>query len=386
MNDSSLGEKEAISGEKTESSQTTAKWLSELTLAHVNALTPYESARRLFAGSGADEKQICLNANESPFSSEYSVDSSVFNRYPDCQPNTVINAYAQYAGLQASQTLVTRGADEGIELIIRAFCKAGKDSILICPPTYGMYAISAQTFDVGVKKALLNDDFSLNTDDILQYVGKVKAVFICSPNNPTGTSVVKADIVKVLSAFKNKAIVVVDEAYIEFDNEHTQTDLLAQHDNLVILRTLSKAFALAGLRCGFTLASPAIIKILLKVIAPYPIPDPVAQIASKALDDYGLAKMQKDVNVLKAELVSLQNQLQQIGDIKIVGDINANFILFRSTYKTDLMAYLVKNKMLIRDQSKQIKLDNCLRISVGSPKQNQILLVLIKAFFADGNQ
>jgi histidinol-phosphate aminotransferase len=361
-------------------------WLSKLTVEHINALTPYESARRLFAGSGADTKQVWLNANESPFAGEYEVDSSVFNRYPDCQPDTVIKGYAKYAGLQAPQTLVTRGADEGIELIIRAFCEANTDSILICPPTYGMYAISAQTFNVGVEKSVLNDDFSLNLEDIYQHVGKVKAVFICSPNNPTGTSVSKRDIINVLEAFSGKAIVVVDEAYIEFDIEQSQSDLLEKYDNLVILRTLSKAFGLAGLRCGFTLASAEIIQTLLKVIAPYPIPAPVAQIASKALADDGLVKMQSDVLILKNELQALRTALNTIGDITIVGDINANFVLFKTQRKTELMAFLVENKMLIRDQSKQIKLDNCLRISIGSPEQNQQLLALIKAFFADGNQ
>jgi histidinol-phosphate aminotransferase len=361
-------------------------WLSELTVGHVNALTPYESARRLFAGSGADSKQVWLNANESPFAGEYEVDSSVFNRYPDCQPDTVIKSYAKYSGLESSQTLVTRGADEGIELIIRAFCEAGRDSILICPPTYGMYAISAQTFNVGVERSLLNDDFTLNVRDIIQYVGKVKAVFICSPNNPTGTSVSKEDIVSVLEAFKDQALVVVDEAYIEFDIEQTRSDLLAQYDNLVILRTLSKAFGLAGLRCGFTLASPDIIQTLLKVIAPYPIPAPVAQIASKALASDGLTTMQKDVLILNNELVTLRAELSELGDIQVVGDINANFVLFKTPRKSELMAFLVENKMLIRDQSKQIKLDNCLRISIGSPEQNKQLLALIKAFYALGSK
>ena len=327
-----------------------------------------------------------LNANESPFAGEYAVDSSVFNRYPDCQPDAVIKGYAKYANLQAAQTLVTRGADEGIELIIRAFCEPRTDSILICPPTYGMYAISAQTFNVGVQKSVLNDDFTLNIADILTYVGKVKAVFICSPNNPTGTSVSKQDIVTVLEVFKDKAIVVVDEAYIEFDIAQNQTDLLEQYEHLVILRTLSKGFALAGLRCGFTLASSAIIQTLLKVIAPYPIPAPVAQVASKALESKGLLKMHSDVDLLKTELIALREALNDIGGIQILGNINANFVLFRTQRKTELMAFLVKNKMLIRDQSKQINLNNCLRISIGTPEQNNKLLALIKAFFADGNQ
>lgn len=365
---------------------TTENWLLDLTLEHVNKLTPYESARRLFASSGGDAGHVWLNANESPFAGEYTVDSSVFNRYPDCQPDTVINGYAKYTNLKTAQTLITRGADEGIELVIRAFCEPRKDSILICPPTYGMYAISAQTFNVGVQKSVLNDDFTLNIADILTYVGKVKAVFICSPNNPTGTSVSKQDIVTVLDAFKDNAIVVVDEAYIEFDITQNQTDLLEQYENLVILRTLSKAFALAGLRCGFTLASAAIVQTLLKVIAPYPIPAPVAQVASKALESDGLLKMRRDVDLLKTELIALREVLTDIGDIQIIGDINANFVLFRTQRKTELMAFLVKNKMLIRDQSKQINLNNCLRISIGTPEQNNTLLALIKAFFADGKQ
>ncbi|MBF7073289.1 histidinol-phosphate transaminase [Glaciecola sp. MH2013] len=359
-----------------------SNWLTELTVDYVNELKPYESARRLFAGSGADAEQVWMNANESPFAEEYGIDASVFNRYPDCQPDTVISAYSSYAGLNAEQTLVTRGADEGIELTIRAFCEPGKDSILICPPTYGMYAISAQTFNVGVESATLNADFSLNLSDVLSKVGQVKVVFICSPNNPTGTSVKREDIVNVLDAYKGTAIVVVDEAYIEFDISNSQADLLAQHSNLVILRTLSKAFGLAGLRCGFTLASAEIITTLLKVIAPYPIPAPVAQIASVALSNEGLEKTKGLVALLKNELDDLREALSQLGDIECIGDINANFVLFRSQQKQALMDYLVANKVLIRDQSKQVNLQHCLRASVGSKEQNKKLIELITAFFA----
>jgi histidinol-phosphate aminotransferase len=207
-------------------------------------------------------------------------------------------------------------------------------------------------------------------------------VFICSPNNPTGTSVAREDIISVLEAYKDQAIVVVDEAYIEFDIEQTQSQLLAQYPNLVLLRTLSKAFALAGLRCGFTLASAEIVQTLLKVIAPYPIPAPVAQIASQALQSNNLTAVARDVEYLKTELTLLQNALRDLGDIQIVGDIKANFVLFRTQKKKDLMAYLVENKVLIRDQSKQIALENCLRISIGDEAQNQLLLALITAFFA----
>jgi histidinol-phosphate aminotransferase len=360
-----------------------SQWLEALTVEYVNELTPYESARRLFAGSGADAKQIWMNANESPFHRDYEIDTAIFNRYPDCQPDTVIKAYAEYAGLMPEQTLVTRGADEGIELVIRAFCEPGQDSILICPPTYGMYAISAQTFNVGVERAPLLADFSLDLEMVLSHVGKVNVVFICSPNNPTGSSVAQTDIIKVLEAYEDKAIVVVDEAYIEFDIEQTQSQLLAKYPNLVLLRTLSKAFALAGLRCGFTLASAEIIQTLLKVIAPYPIPAPVAQIAKQALETSNLRAVADDVSFLKSELEQMQAALVNIGDIQIVGDIKANFLLFRTAKKNELMKYLVENKVLIRDQSKQVALENCLRIRIGDKAQNQTLLALITAFFAN---
>ena len=174
---------------------------------NIKALKPYESARRLFSGAG-NKQQVWLNANESPFANDFTIDAERFNRYPDCQPPAVIDAYAAYAGIQPDQLLVSRGADEGIELLIRAFCTPGKDSVLICPPTYGMYAISAETCDVGIERAALNDDFSLNVDAIKAFKGKVNLVFICSPNNPTGTSVDKNQLLEVIEHFADSAIVV----------------------------------------------------------------------------------------------------------------------------------------------------------------------------------
>jgi histidinol-phosphate aminotransferase len=356
-------------------------WLSQLTSQHVQTLTPYESARRLFAASEGQQR-VWLNANESPESSEYVVNSDLLNRYPDCQPEAVLRGYAEYTGLNTNQLLVTRGADEGIELLIRAFCTPAEDRVLICPPTYGMYAISANTFNVDVQKISLKEDFNVDVDAVCQQAGKVSLVFLCSPNNPTGTLIDASDIHTILTAHQNKAIVVLDEAYIEFSAATTQTALLAKYDNLVILRTLSKGFALAGIRCGFVLSSPAIKQVLLKVIAPYPVPDPVAQIATQALKPKGLDIMQARVNELSTELRNLSEQLNKIDDIELVGNQCGNFVLFRSEKNPQLMQYLVSNNVLIRDQSKQLMLDNCLRISIGTPAQNKQLLTLIKSFFA----
>ncbi|AXR07110.1 histidinol-phosphate transaminase [Salinimonas sediminis] len=338
------------------------------------ALQPYESARRLFAGG-----QDWLNANESPYANEYSVDSSRFNRYPSCQPAEVVNAYAQYAGVSNNELIVTRGADEGIELLIRTFCTPGQDNILICPPTYGMYAISAQTCNVGVKHAPLNADFSLDVASICA-TGEVNLVFICAPNNPTGTTVDADDLDRIVRHFSDTALVVVDEAYIEFDKQNSWADKLADYPNLVILRTLSKAFALAGLRCGFTLANAPVIAALMKVIAPYPLAEPVAQIAAQALNAEGKAKIELQVDFINRQKQWLKNTIAALPGFDITGDTRANFVLFRYAQSPALMAYLVEHGMLIRDQSKQLNLQHCLRVTVGNEAQNQRLIALIKAF------
>lgn len=355
------------------------QFIDSLTCDFVKNLTPYESARRLFSGGN-----YWLNANESPFANPYQLDDSHFNRYPDCQPDAVINAYSEYAGVSPEQVLVSRGADEGIELLIRAFCTPGKDSVLICPPTYGMYAISAQTFNVQVQKAALLADFSLDLAELKRVSESdnlPKVIFLCSPNNPTGTSLAQSQIKSVLDMFQNKSLVVVDEAYIEFDSDNNQTSLLDEFSNLVILRTLSKAFALAGIRCGFTLASTSIINVLMKVIAPYPVSDPVAQIAASALSPAGITTMTSQVEYLQGEQNWLKEQLTQFPDLSLVGGQFANFLLYRTANKQATMDHLVANGMLIRDQSKQLFLENCLRITIGNREENQQLLTLIAQFY-----
>ena len=357
------------------------QWLENITNPHVLNLTPYESARRLFSADASGQGQLWLNANEAPQSEHYEVDCDALNRYPDCQPAEVVQGYAKYCGLSREQVITTRGADEGIELIIRAFCEAGKSAVLICPPTYGMYAISAQTFNVGIEKAPLNEDFSLDLAEIKRHIDKVNVVFLCSPNNPTGTRIPQNDILAVLEMFKDKAIVVLDEAYIEFDAEAQQSALIAQYSNVIILRTLSKAFALAGIRCGFVLSNADICRTLMKVIAPYPVPAPVAQIAAQALSDKGINTMKSRVSSLQQSISSLKQKLKDLELLEICGDTKANFILFKSEHNPQLMQYLVSEKVIIRDQSKQHNLQNCLRITIGTEAENARLFSLIASFF-----
>lgn len=254
---------------------------------HVQKLVPYQSARRI-GGHGHN----FLNANESPKSEGYFLNSSSLNRYPECQPEELVERYADYAGVHKTQVIATRGSDEAIGLIVRTFCEPGVEGILIAPPTYGMYEVAANTNDALVAVAERNDDFSLDAQHLIDGVKKasftVKAVFIDSPANPLGIVFPKDELIKLLKALPD-TLIVLDEAYIEFANkEDDLTYLVNEYENLIVTRTLSKAFALAGIRCGFAIANENLIKAMLKVIDPYPICDPVAQIAVQALSDHGV--------------------------------------------------------------------------------------------------
>ncbi|HCM48565.1 MAG TPA: histidinol-phosphate transaminase [Colwellia sp.] len=357
-------------------------------------MVPYQSARRLFA-SGDNEQansKTWLNANEAPGQGKYQLNSENINRYPDFQPQALLNAYSNYSGLPTGNILATRGADEGIELIIRSFCRAYQDSILICPPTYGMYAISAKNHGASIVSVpLVNTPEAmcqLDLDGLKAQVGKVKVVFLCSPGNPTGNTLPQEQIQAVIELFKDSAIVVVDEAYYEYtnlaltsgtDTEQVNTKFVCQCENVIVLRTLSKAFALAGLRCGFTLANKEIITLLSKVIAPYPIAAPVAEIASQALNN-DLVVMRTRVNSTNSLREQLNDWLKQQRWCKNIFPSDANFVLFRCNNideKNKIFDLLVENDILIRDQSKQQQLENCLRISIGSAEELEQLKKLL---------
>ena len=339
--------------------------ISELARASVQAIVPYASARRSRSGGAS-----WLNANENALASEYQL-SGQFNRYPSCQPAALIEGYARYAGVRPEQVLVSRGADEGIELLIRSFCEPGEDRIAICPPTYGMYAISAESNQVASVIVPLQPDASLDVEALTQV--EAKLVFICSPNNPTGDLISRQQIVSVLEHFASSALVVVDEAYIEFAMQASVVDLLAQYPNLVILRTLSKAFALAGLRCGFTLAAPEVINALKQMIAPYPIAEPVAQIAVQALSEQGIARMQQSVaiiNQLRAEFSAFASTLPGVSR---VWPSQANFVLLQVPDAAACVSALQQQGILIRNQSAQLGLSEVVRVSIGSPDEMQAL-------------
>ncbi len=351
--------------------------ISKLARRELIDMVPYQSARRLQKADASNidtefTSKIWLNANEASGPGIYQLSGDCINRYPDFQPENLLNAYSNYCGLAVENILATRGADEGIELIIRTFCQAYQDNILICPPTYGMYAISAENHGAGIIKVPLTDN-TLDVDAIIAKKGQAKVIFLCSPGNPTGNLLPQEQIKAVLDAFKDDAIVVVDEAYIEFSETSTVLSWLSQYPNLIILRTLSKAFALAGLRCGFTLASSEIITMLSKVIAPYPISAPVAEIAAQALTGDKLTQMKirvSETNLLKEDFI---NWLKQQDWCEKVYPSDANFVLFRTQLKQVIFDGLKDQGILIRDQSKQMQLENCLRVSIGNERELSIV-------------
>ncbi|MFC5077248.1 Histidinol-phosphate aminotransferase [Vibrio thalassae] len=342
--------------------------MEKLARKQVQQLTPYMSARRI-GGCG----DIWLNANESPFDNEYKTDFTRLNRYSECQPKALIEAYAAYAGVKPEQTLTSRGADEGIELLIRAFCEPGEDSILFCPPTYGMYAISAETIGIDRKTIPLTSDWQLNLPEIEANLEGVKVLFVCSPNNPTGNLVKREDIITLLEMTKDRAIVVMDEAYIDFCPEASTVDLLAQYSNLAILRTLSKAFALAGLRCGFTLANEALINVLLKVIAPYPVPIPVAEIAVQALSEQGLARAKFQVLDLNANRAYLQAGLSILPGVTVYEGWG-NYLLVEFANGDDVFKAAWDTGIILRNSP----IENCVRISVGNRDECEKTLSFIR--------
>ncbi|MEC4724924.1 histidinol-phosphate transaminase [Shewanella sp. D64] len=323
-------------------------------------LEVYQSARRI-GGRG----DIWINANESPFNNS---DLANINRYPECQPPALISAYSLYSGVSVDSIITSRGADEAIELLIRTFCNPGIDSIACFGPTYGMYAISAKTFNIRVKALNLTPEYQLPSDIVSQTQG-AKIVFICNPNNPTGTVIDKADIEQVIKQLPN-TIVVVDEAYIEFCPEYSVAQLIEKYDNLVVLRTLSKAFALAGARCGFLMASPQICDMVMRVIAPYPVPLPVSQMATAALSEDGISLMREQVSSLKACGARLSDALQSIG--AKVQPANGNFVL--AEFDSSKVSHQLQIAGIVARAYKDPRLTNCIRFSFSDQADTDALI------------
>ncbi len=337
------------------------------------ALAPYSSARKESSGG-----RIWLDANENPLTP--SAGKPLLNRYPEPQPAELIAQLAAYYAVAENNILVTRGSDEGIDLLLRAFCRAGQDAILITPPTYGMYAVSAaiQNARVVTVPLLAEKNFSLDPTAVLAAITpSVKLVFLCSPNNPTGALLARDEVVRLVQALLGKAIVVVDEAYLEFAGSPSLTRELAGNPNLVILRTLSKAFGLAGIRCGVTIASPALIGVLQKIIAPYPVPTPVLQAALAAMTAEGLTAARRSGQSLIAERIRVAARLATLPCVRRLWPSDSNFILFEVTDSARVMSATRAVGVVLRDRSRDYGLTNCVRMTMGTPEENNAALEVI---------
>lgn len=335
------------------------------------ALAPYSSARKESQGG-----RVWLDANENPETP--SVHQPLFNRYPDPQPPGLIARLAAYYGIAAAQALVTRGSDEGIDLLLRTFCRAGQDAILLTPPTYGMYVVAAGIQNAGVVTVSLvrERNFALDADAVLKAVTPaVKIVFLCSPNNPTGNLLERDAVLRVVRALAGRAVVAVDEAYVDFSGIPSLAAEIDANPNLVVLRTLSKAFGLAGARVGTTIADPAVIAVLQKVIAPYPVPAPVLQAALAALTPAGLAAARESVAGLVAERNRLAAALAKIPAVKRVWPSAANYLLIEVADAARTMAAGRAAGVIWRDRSKDVP--NTVRLTVGTPEENNSTLEIL---------
>jgi histidinol-phosphate aminotransferase len=337
--------------------------LLALARAEILTMAAYRSAR-----NEAHTGTIWLDANENPWQ------NTPYHRYPEAQPTALIHQLASIYAIAPTQLLVTRGSNEGIDLLIRLFCRAYQDQILICPPTYGMYSVTAAIQGATIKTVPLikERNFALDVTRILQdWQPQTKLIFLCSPNNPTGNLLTTADILTLASAQYGKAIVIVDEAYIEFATEPSLLSHLARHPNLVILRTLSKAYGLAGIRCGVVLAHREIVALLKKIIPPYPIPTPVIEIACQQLT---LKNLQREVAIIHAEREKLTAYLQQLPYIKKIWPSQANFLLAEVVDIQKILALCLKRGIVLRDRSHDYNLSNCLRLTIGTPQENLALM------------
>ncbi len=335
------------------------------------ALAPYSSARKESKGG-----RVWLDANENPETP--SVHQPLLNRYPEPQPADLIAILATLYGIAPAQALVTRGSDEGIDLLLRTFCRAGQDAILITPPTYGMYVVAAGIQNARVVSVPLvrKTNFALDADAVLRAVTpEVKIVFLCSPNNPTGNLLDRAAVLRIVRALAGKAIVAVDEAYVDFSGVPSLAAEIAANPNLIVLRTLSKAFGLAGARVGTTIADPAVIAVLQKVIAPYPVPAPVLQAALAALTPSGLAAARESVAMIVAERTRLAAALAKLPAVKRVWPSDANYILIEVADSARVMAAGRTAGIIWRDRSKDVP--NTIRITVGTAEENNSTLEVL---------
>jgi histidinol-phosphate aminotransferase len=331
---------------------------------NVKKLIPYASARDEFSGSA----NIFLDANENSLGSPI---TPAYNRYPDPHQVKIKERLTQIKGLAPQHIFLGNGSDECIDLLYRAFCNPGKDNVIIHPPTYGMYEVSARINDIEVRRAPLTEDFELDLAVLEDLVDpQTKIIWICSPNNPTGNALNRRDIEMILNNFNG--LLVIDEAYINFSRQQSFIRELTEYPNLVILQTLSKAWGMAGLRLGMAFASEIIIDVLNRIKPPYNIGQPTQELVQKALQET------TRVNEMITDIVRMRNELaEKISRLSSVINVyhsEANFLLVKIKDARRIYETLINKGIVVRDRSSVPGCADCLRITVGTKEQNDKLL------------
>jgi len=344
-------------------------WIIERARPEIRALSPYSHA--------AWEPSLTrLHANELPWRVAGDASAAGLNRYPEPQPPPLVQGLSRLYGVQPEQLLVGRGSDEAIDLLLRVFCRAGQDNVIICPPTFGMYGVAARIQGAEVRSVPLRGDagFALDVDALLRNVDdNTKLVFVCSPNNPTANAVAPALLADLARALAPRALLVVDEAYIDFAGVPSLCPQLPQLPNLAILKTLSKAHGLAGARVGALIAAPAIIALARKVIPPYAITELTVEAVTPLLAPAAIAAMQARVAALLAERQRLAEALRATAGILKVWPSDANFLLIDCADPDDVLGRIRRAGLIIRDV-RQPALPRSLRVSVGTVEENNRVL------------
>lgn len=344
--------------------------IEELVRTNIRELKPYSSARSEYKGTA----KVFLDANENAFGSPLDRD---YNRYPDPLQMELKNALARLKNIDVSNIGIGNGSDEIIDHIIRIFCRPGIDNVITTPPTFRMYGVASAINDTAVREVLLKEDFQLDIPAISNAIDQhTKLIFLCSPNNPTGNLLHRKDIEILLERFNG--IIVIDEAYFDFSGDRSFIELISTNNNLIVLQTLSKAWGLAGLRIGAAFAAPEIIGYLTKVKTPYNVSSLTQQLAIEALQNK--SGIENWIRQLVAQRNQLAKTLEAFSFIKKVYPSDANFLLVRVANASKLYDYLLSQKIVVRNQSSQPLLDNCLRITVGTPAENESLIKSLKNY------
>ena len=344
--------------------------LNSLVRENIKSLTPYSSARSETDGAGC----VLLDANENSFGSPLGKE---LHRYPDPYQTELKRTLAAMNGVGESDIFIGNGSDEAIDLLFRIFCRPGKDNVIVCPPTYGMYEVSAAINDVEVRRANLSRMFQLDVDAIYRKIDEnTKLCFICSPNNPTGNCIDRETILSVADGFRG--IVVVDEAYIHFAEAPSLVQEIKNRPNLVVLQTFSKAWGLAGLRAGVAYAASEIISYFNKVKPPYNVSRAAQELLRLALADN--SELSRTVSEVTEQRSALKRELGNFSFVKTVYPSEANFLLVRCEKPVETRAFLLNRKIIVRDRSNVELCEGCLRITVGTPEENKELITALKEY------